>query len=196
MIKAYLIDDLKTEINDLKIYFENSFEKDKFLCEYVIFKKCSGSSSIPYTFNEQKDKLINLLNDNWESYDFFLVDMLLIEKNVDSKEKVSISAIEEFLKNNPEKHQKVKEKEKFIIVITGHWAQNPKSSNPSNPFLEDLLYICKPLKKEEPQSIHKSFCNNIINCSKKDVDENGMCDFNNCLRNILLTLHERKSELA
>lgn len=192
MIKAYLIDDLKTEINDLKSYFISAFKKDEFECKYENFKKCSGSDAIPFTFDSQKDKLKERLNEEWDNYDFFLVDMLLMEKSINAEKKLSLSAIEEVLKECPEKAKQIEKKEKFIIIITGHWAENLKPKKDQNPILENLLYVCKPLKKNEPQPINISFCHNFHNCNKYDVNSENLCDYNNCLKNILRTLYDGK----
>lgn len=192
MIKAYLIDDLKTEINDLKNYFSNAFNEDEFTCNYDNFKKCSGDDAVPYTFDSQKEKLKCKLNEKWDSYDFFLVDMLLMEKNIDSKTKLSLSAIEEVLKESPEKVEQIQKKEKVIIIITGHWAENLKPKEGQSPILDNLLYVCKPLKKNEPQPINIAYCHNYHNCNKYDVNSENLCDYNNCLRNILRTLHDGK----
>ncbi len=189
-MKILVIDDLKNELNSIEKYLK--IKSINIHCEKVCFKKCSGTDVTLYTHEEQKNKLKEKLNAEWDNSDVFLIDLLLIEKSVGGSQKlVSLSAIEEFLDENKNCFEQVKNNEKRIIIITSYWIQSCTFS--VNPKIKDMIvFVNKPLWDGEPQPISNELCGAIKYCDKYNGNENSTCDQNDCLYELIKTFYERK----
>ncbi len=185
------IDDINDDIIMLHDYLIKSKIDDLTLLDKNIgyLTSQSGSRADPYSEDEQCERLIKMFEVQWDNADLFLVDMAL-RGSLDEDEPVSQKAIHSFLNSDTSRLDKIRNKEKFIIITT---ARTTVTTNLHLDKEEGWYFELKPDWKigrnYKGGKIKPSNCKNSSSCFKFNEALKGVpCYQNDCLRNVIKSL--------
>jgi len=203
MVRILVIDDEIDEILKLHDYLKVNLTGVEILPkEKGYLSPKDGRRQRAFSEKEQIDRLLKILETQWESADLFLVDMAL-RGNLDENIPVSQQAIEKFLQIDSSatsslslKIEAINKREKIFVIITGRTVTISGLDLSKYTINKWILFEFKPdwkigfRKKGGKVSNCLETCHNSTICDKyKSIANDGyQCYQNECLRNLIAAL--------